>query len=151
MYDSVCGRPNLLTQFGRKDEFGAPGEIDCELNRLLLNIESNSDANAIILMRCCILDSLRYEIDLRKSLIYIEGAVRPDTIRTSLDIPVELHQKLHQAAERRGCSARQLILRSIERVISDELPPSGKRVKLPLVPARGRQIRPVTNDEALFS
>jgi len=72
-------------------------------------------------------------------------------VRTSLDIPVELHRKLHQAAERRGCSARQLILRSIERLVAEELPHPSRRVQLPLVPAAGRQICSVTNDEALFS
>lgn len=77
--------------------------------------------------------------------------MKPETVRTSLDIPVPLHRKLHEAAERRGCSARQLILRSIERLVAEELPRPGKRVQLPLVPAAGRQIRPVTNDEALFS
>ena len=43
-----------------------------------------------------------------------------ETVRTSLDIPVPLHRKLHEAAERRGCSARQLILRSIERLVAEE-------------------------------
>ena len=77
--------------------------------------------------------------------------MKPDSIRTSLDIPAPLHRKLHEAAVRRGCSARQLIRRSIERLVEEELPLPGKRVGLPLVPAAGRQIRPVSNDEALFS
>lgn len=77
--------------------------------------------------------------------------MKPKTIRTSLDIPVELHKRLHQAARRRGCSARQLILGSIERLVSDELPRKPHRVRLPLVRAAGRgTIRDVTNDEALF-
>jgi len=90
-------------------------------------------------------------IDLRKSRAYTEDAVKPDSVRTSLDIPAPLHRKLHQAAARCGCSARQLILRSIERLAHEELPHPGQRVRLPLVPGTGRQIRPVTNDEALFS
>ena len=77
--------------------------------------------------------------------------MKPASIRTSLDIPAPLHRKLHEAAVRRGCSARQLILRSIERLVEEELPHPGQRVSLPLVPAAGRQMRPVTNDEALFS
>ncbi len=75
----------------------------------------------------------------------------PDDTCTSLDIPAPLHQKLHQAAQLRGCSARQLILRSIERLVDEELPRPNNRVCLPLVPAAGRQMRAVTNDEALFS
>jgi hypothetical protein len=77
--------------------------------------------------------------------------MKSNTVRTSLDIPAPLHRQLHEAAVRRGCSARQLILRSIERLVTEELPYPGKRVTLPLVPTAGRTIRPVTNDEALFS
>jgi hypothetical protein len=77
--------------------------------------------------------------------------MKPDTVRTSLDIPAPLHRRLHEAAARRGCSARHLILRSIERLVAEESPQADKRVQLPLVPPTGREIRPVTNDEALFS
>ena len=77
--------------------------------------------------------------------------MKSNTVRTPLDIPAPLHRQLHEAAARRGCSARQLILRSIERLVTEELPHSGKRIALPLVPAAGRTARPVTNDEALFS
>jgi hypothetical protein len=77
--------------------------------------------------------------------------MKPDTVRTSLDVPAELHRRLHEAAARRGCSARQLILRSLERLVAEELPRAHHRVSLPLVPAAGRGVlRGVTNDEALF-
>ncbi len=76
--------------------------------------------------------------------------MNPDSVRTSLDIPAPLHRKLHEVAVRRGCSARQLILRSIEKLVEEELPHPRKRVHLPLIPAAGRRIRPVTNDEAIF-
>jgi hypothetical protein len=45
-----------------------------------------------------------------------------DTVRTSLDIPAPLHRRLHEAVARQGCSARQLILRSIERAVDDLAP-----------------------------
>jgi hypothetical protein len=77
--------------------------------------------------------------------------MKRETVRTSLDIPAPLHRKLHEAAVQQGCSARQLILRSIERLVAEEAPAMEKRVRLPLVPAAGREIRPVSNDEALFS
>lgn len=77
--------------------------------------------------------------------------MKHDSIRTSLDIPVPLHRKLHEAAARRGCSARQLILGYMERLVAEELPREAQRVSLPLVPASGRGvIGDVTNDEALF-
>ncbi len=34
-------------------------------------------------------------------------------IRTSIDLPRDLHRRLHEAAARKGCSARQLILAGI--------------------------------------
>lgn len=40
-----------------------------------------------------------------------------DNLRTSVDIPRDLHRRLHEAARSRGCSARQLILESIERIV----------------------------------
>ncbi len=77
--------------------------------------------------------------------------MKRDSVRTSLDIPAQLHRKLHEAATRRGCSARRLILSYIERLVAEELPRESRRVSLPLVPAAGRGvIGDVTNDEALF-
>lgn len=76
--------------------------------------------------------------------------MKAGTIRTSLDIPLDLHRLLHGVAMRRGCSARQLILGSIARVVAEDPGPKEKRVRLPLVPARGRRVTPATNDEALF-
>jgi hypothetical protein len=77
---------------------------------------------------------------------------KPKTVRTSLDIPISLHDRLHEAARRRGCSARQLILGYMERLVAEELPREPHRVQLPLVPAAGRGvIGDVTNDESLFS
>jgi len=35
-------------------------------------------------------------------------------IRTSVDLPRDLHRRLHEAAARKGCSARKLILAGIE-------------------------------------
>jgi hypothetical protein len=71
-----------------------------------------------------------------------------NTVRTSLDIPVTLHRRLHEAAGRQGCSARQLILRSIERVL-DEIAPERplRRLSLdpPIIPSKGR--KPITDQE----
>ena len=53
--------------------------------------------------------------------------MKKKTVRTSLDIPVDLHRRLHQAAVREGCSARQMILRSIEQTIHDNGPRRPKR------------------------
>jgi hypothetical protein len=63
------------------------------------------------------------------------------TVRTSLDIAVILHRRLHQAAARPGCSARQLILRSIERAVEDTAPQRPKKplnLNVPVVLSTGK-------------
>jgi hypothetical protein len=68
---------------------------------------------------------------------------RPKTVRTSVDIPEPLHRELRAAAARRGCSARQLVLESIARVVSESAPaPARPRGRLsldpPIVPSTGK-------------
>jgi metal-responsive CopG/Arc/MetJ family transcriptional regulator len=48
-------------------------------------------------------------------------------IRTSIDLPRDLHRRLHEAAARKGCSARKLILAGIERAVEDTAPARPKR------------------------
>lgn len=76
----------------------------------------------------------------------------PRTIRTSLDLPEELHRRIHEAALRRGCSARALILSSIEREVAFEYNVRG-RVKAPLVTGKGEPVNPSHDHiyDALFS
>lgn len=71
------------------------------------------------------------------------------TVRTSLDIPVVLHRRLHEAAVRQGCSARQLILRSIERAIDEitpQRPPRRLSLDPPIIPSRGKPFD-LTNEQ----
>lgn len=68
---------------------------------------------------------------------------RSKTVRTSVDLPERLHRELREAAARRGCSARQLVLESIERVVSESTPPRQRpkrRLSLdpPIVPSTGK-------------
>jgi hypothetical protein len=72
------------------------------------------------------------------------------TVRTSLDIPANLHRRLHEAAARKGSSARQLILRSIERAVEESEPKrSGRHLNLdrPLVPSDGRKPFDLSNEQ----
>jgi hypothetical protein len=69
--------------------------------------------------------------------------VPKQTVRTSLDIPLPLHRRLHEAAARQGCSARQLILRSIERAVEETEParlPRRFDPDPPVIPATGKPI-----------
>lgn len=54
-----------------------------------------------------------------------------ESIRTSVDLPRDLHRRLHEAAARKGTSARRLILESIERTL-DQLQPIRPRKRLSL-------------------
>jgi hypothetical protein len=63
------------------------------------------------------------------------------TVRTSLDIPDALHRRLREAAARKGCSARQLILQSIEQAVRESDPHRPRRrlsLDPPLVPSTGK-------------
>jgi hypothetical protein len=75
--------------------------------------------------------------------------VKPDTVRTSIDLPRDLHRRLHETAARKGCSARQLILSSIEHAVSQGGPKRPKRrlsLGRPLVSSRGKPFN-LTNAE----
>lgn len=76
--------------------------------------------------------------------------MKSNAIRTSIDLPRELHRRVHEAAARKGCSARKLILAGIERAVEEtrSTRPS-RRLSLepPLIRPAGRHIR-LTNEEA---
>jgi hypothetical protein len=75
--------------------------------------------------------------------------MKPDSIRTSIDIPRDLHRRLHEAAARKGSSARQLILASIEHAVEQAEPARPRRrlsLDQPLIPPAGRRIN-VTNEQ----
>jgi len=75
--------------------------------------------------------------------------VNPDSIRTSIDVPRDLHRRLHEAAARKGCSARQLILRSIEQAIEEATPKRPRRrlnLDKPIVPSTGKPFD-LTNEQ----
>ena len=75
--------------------------------------------------------------------------VKPASVRTSIDIPRDLHRRLHEAAARKGCSARQLILRSIEQAIEEATPKRPRRrlrLDPPIVPSTGNPID-LTNEQ----
>jgi len=43
--------------------------------------------------------------------------MKAGSVRTSIDIPRDLHRRLHEVAARKGCSVRQLILANIEHAV----------------------------------
>src|SRR3984957_20315914 len=88
-------------------------------------------------------------IDLFKSLTHNPG-MKSNAVRTSIDLPRDLHRRLHEAAARKGCSARKLILAGIERTVQDTKAARPKRrldLNKPLIRRAGRRIA-LTNEEA---
>ena len=72
-----------------------------------------------------------------------------NAVRTSIDLPRELHRRLHEAAARKGCSARKLMLAGIEQAIEETAPARPKRrlnLDEPLIPPAGRKLD-MTNEE----
>jgi hypothetical protein len=75
--------------------------------------------------------------------------MKQTAIRTSIDLPRDLHRKLHEAAARKGCSARKLILAGIEKAVEETSPAKPKRrlsLDTPLIPPAGRKLD-MTNEE----
>lgn len=75
--------------------------------------------------------------------------MKPATVRTSIDLPRDLHRRLHEAAARKGCSARKLILAGIERAVEEAKSSRPKRrlsLDPPLIKPAGRKIT-ITNEE----
>ena len=71
------------------------------------------------------------------------------TVRTSIDIPRDLHRRLHETAARSGCSARQLILKGIERALEEREPQRPRRrlsLDPPIISSTGKKID-LTNEQ----
>lgn len=67
--------------------------------------------------------------------------MKTDTVRTSIDLPRDLHRRLREKAARVGCSARRLVLEAIERAVDDRGPVRPKRrlsLDTPIVGSRGK-------------
>jgi hypothetical protein len=72
--------------------------------------------------------------------------MKPKSVRTSVDLPRDLHRRLRQEAARKGCSARQIIVAAIEQAIAPT--PRKGRLSLEhgLVRRTGKPIS-ITNEE----
>ncbi len=58
-------------------------------------------------------------------------------VRTTVDIPVPLHDRLRDRAERSGTSIRSLIVRALEETYAE--PQKGRRVTGPLIRGKGKR------------
>jgi hypothetical protein len=84
------------------------------------------------------------------SLLAHKCFMKSNAIRTSIDLPRDLHRRVHEAAARKGCSARNLILAGIERAVEEAKVSRPKRrlsLDPPLIRPAGRRIS-ITDEEA---
>ena len=66
--------------------------------------------------------------------------MKPKKIRTTVDIPVLLYRRLKEQAAAQGCSARELILRGMEKVLLNPRQPTRRRVQFPLIRSKGPKV-----------
>ena len=67
--------------------------------------------------------------------------MKPESVRTTVDIPAPLYRRLKAQAAAQGCSARELILRGMERVVLNPRQPARQRVQFPLIRCQGPKVR----------
>jgi hypothetical protein len=66
--------------------------------------------------------------------------MNPEKIRTTVDIPAPLYRRLKEQAAAQGCSARELILRGVERVLLTPRRPKPHLVQFPLIRSKGPKV-----------
>jgi hypothetical protein len=70
-------------------------------------------------------------------------------VHISIDIPRDLHRRLREAAARKGCSVRKLVLASMERAVEEDrsaMPARRLNLDKPLIRPAGRRIE-LTNEK----
>jgi len=72
--------------------------------------------------------------------------MKPDSVRTTVDIPAPLYRKLKAQAAASKCSVRELVLAGIRRVLLQSQRPRPKRVQFPLIVSDGPKVNP-TNEQ----
>jgi hypothetical protein len=72
--------------------------------------------------------------------------MKPNSVRTSIDIPRGLHRKLRAEAAKRGCSARSLILAAIEQTVASPTRKGRLKLDRPVV-STPRKPFSLTNEE----
>ncbi|HEV8040045.1 MAG TPA: hypothetical protein VGP62_14355 [Bryobacteraceae bacterium] len=73
--------------------------------------------------------------------------MKSKNVRTSVDLPRDLHRRVHEEAKLRGCSMRQLMVNAIEQAIVPTPPRKGRlSLEHGLVRRTGKPIS-ITNEE----
>ncbi len=72
--------------------------------------------------------------------------VKPEAVRTTVDIPTSLYRRLKEQAAAQGRSVRELILAGARSTLVEGKRPRPKRVRFPLIVAKGPKVDP-TNEQ----
>jgi hypothetical protein len=64
----------------------------------------------------------------------------PETMRTTVDIPVPLYRKLKEQAAAQGHSIRELVLAGVRTVLLQPHRPHPRRVRFPLLRSKGKKV-----------
>jgi hypothetical protein len=67
--------------------------------------------------------------------------MKPDKVRTTVDIPAPLYRRLKEQAAAQGCSARELIIRGVEKVLLNPRQPARRRLQFPLIRSEGPKVQ----------
>ena len=71
--------------------------------------------------------------------------MKPDSVRTTVDIPTPLYRKLKQRAAAEGTSIRRLVISGVENVLREQKAP-GRRARLPVIVSKGPKVN-LTNEQ----
>lgn len=72
--------------------------------------------------------------------------MKPDPVRTTVDIPAPLYRKPKAQAAASGCSVRELVVAGIRRVLLQDQRTRPKRVQFPLIVSDGPKVD-LTNEQ----
>jgi hypothetical protein len=72
--------------------------------------------------------------------------MKPEAIRTTVDIPASLYRKLKEQAAAQGRSVRELILSGVKTTLLEGKRPKVKRVRFPLINSKGPKVE-LTNEQ----
>jgi hypothetical protein len=72
--------------------------------------------------------------------------VKPESVRTTVDIPAPLYRRLKEQAAARGSSVRELVLAGVRIVLLKGHRPRPKRVQFPLIVSEGTKVD-LTNEQ----
>jgi hypothetical protein len=66
--------------------------------------------------------------------------MKPEAVRTTVDIPVSLYRKLKEQAAAQGRSVREIILAGVKTSLLEGKRPRAKRVRFPLIVSNGPKV-----------